>query len=232
MATGKKSAKTSKTAHVLNVITGVEASGETADSAAVVSPVHAPVAPILEVARANDDALADTILSALTAEVENSGSAPTEEPAPETPPAQAQASEKEPEAASEAANPSQSIPAPPAASSEQAEEIPAESAEHGKPEEQAPMDQPSHTKEQYYNITQALVEERAPKYMKMMGICMCPRCQADVKALALSNLTPKYIVMQPSQVTPMFSVYEGKFGAAVTAQIISACRVVQDRPRH
>lgn len=208
MATGKKSAKTSKTAHVLNVITGVEASGETADSAAVVSPVHAPVAPILEVARANDDALADTILSALTAEVENSGSAPTEEPAPET------------------------SPAPPAASSEQAEEIPAESAEHGEPEEQAPMDQPSHTEEQYYNITQALVEERAPKYMKMMGICMCPRCQADVKALALSNLTPKYIVMQPSQVTPMFSVYEGKFGAAVTAQIISACRVVQDHPRH
>jgi len=224
MATGKKSAKTSKTAHVLNVITGAEASGETADSAAVMSPVRAPVAPILEVARANDDALEDTILNALTAEVEGGEPASAEEPAPAASPAQAP--EAGPKAKPEAVNPPEPIPAPPAASPE--ETMPAQPEERSKPE----ADQAPQHEEKYYNITQALVEERAPKYMKMMGMCMCPRCRADVKALTLSNLPPKYIVMQPSQITPMFSVYEGKLGAAVTAQIISACRVVQDNPRH
>ena len=33
-----------------------------------------------------------------------------------------------------------------------------------------------------------LVEEKAERYVKMFGLCPCPRCVADVKALALTRL--------------------------------------------
>ena len=84
----------------------------------------------------------------------------------------------------------------------------------------------------YHNITQALVESKAEKYMKMVDMCCCPRCTADVKAKALCNLPPKYIVMHKSALTPMLSYYEGRFSAAVTAQIFAACQLVKENPRH
>ena len=84
----------------------------------------------------------------------------------------------------------------------------------------------------YFNVTQALVEDKALAYMKRLGMCCCPRCMADVKALALTSLAPKYIVMRKSEMTPMLSYYEGRLGAAVTAQIFAACQLVMDRPRH
>jgi hypothetical protein len=84
----------------------------------------------------------------------------------------------------------------------------------------------------HVNIMQALVEEKSLKYIQMFGLCTCSRCVADVKALALSNLPPKYIVMHKGQVVPMLSVYEGRFSSALTAQIINACKVVMQNPRH
>ena len=213
MATSKKSAKTSKTAHVLNVITGAQASSEAADDGVDSPAAHVPVPPVLEVARANDDALSEAILDALTEELEEDDApVSASEPVPPASSVRTQSLEK-------------SAPAEP---EEAADAAPAETDQ---PEPAVPNNPPQNA-QKYYNVTQALVEDKTLKYMKMMGMCTCPRCQADVKALALSNLPPKYIVMQPSQITPMFSVYEGKYGAAVTAQLISACRVVLESPRH
>jgi hypothetical protein len=79
---------------------------------------------------------------------------------------------------------------------------------------------------------QVLVEENAEKYIQMFGLCNCPRCKADVKALALNDLPPKYVVMEKGQVVPRISVYEGRYQAAVTAQILRACKTVMENPRH
>ncbi|MPN62939.1 hypothetical protein SDC9_210692 [bioreactor metagenome] len=84
----------------------------------------------------------------------------------------------------------------------------------------------------YINVVQALVEEKAPKYMDMLGVCHCPRCIADVKALALSNLPPKYIVVPKSQSSPMLTVYESKYSAPITVQLLAACKTVIEHPRH
>ena len=83
----------------------------------------------------------------------------------------------------------------------------------------------------YINIMQALVEEKTPQYIKLLGVCSCSRCLADVKALALSHLEPKYIVVHSSQHFP-YTVYENRYNAAVTSQIIAACRTVMGNPRH
>jgi hypothetical protein len=79
---------------------------------------------------------------------------------------------------------------------------------------------------------QILVEENTEKYMNMFGLCQCPRCVVDVKALALNNLQPKYVVMKEGEMVPRITLYEGRFQTAVTAQILRACQSVMANPRH
>lgn len=84
----------------------------------------------------------------------------------------------------------------------------------------------------YVNVMESLVEDKAMKYINMFGLCKCPRCVADVKALALNRLEPKYVVMKTGDVIPRITLYEGQFSAAVTAQLLTACKMVMEHPRH
>lgn len=83
-----------------------------------------------------------------------------------------------------------------------------------------------------YNVMQLLVEESAEKYMKMFGVCDCPRCRADVRAIALNNLPPKYVVMKPEDHIPRITLYEQQSAAEVTAHLLRACSQVAESPRH
>lgn len=84
----------------------------------------------------------------------------------------------------------------------------------------------------YLNVMQMLVEDKADKYIKMNGICPCPRCRIDVVALTLSKLPSKYVVVQRSDAVPMMTVYENRYGTAVTSQLMAACERVKAHPRH
>lgn len=83
-----------------------------------------------------------------------------------------------------------------------------------------------------FNVMQALVEDKAEKYIKMFGLCSCNRCHIDVVALALSNLPAKYVVAKPHELIPRLSIYEQKYSASIVTQVMSACRRVLDRPHH
>ncbi|MBQ9618854.1 MAG: late competence development ComFB family protein [Oscillibacter sp.] len=83
-----------------------------------------------------------------------------------------------------------------------------------------------------FNLTQALVEDKAEKLMKQFGMCTCNRCKVDVTAIALSNLPAKYVAMQNRDILPLLSMYEEKYSAAVTVQVMNACRLVMKRPHH
>lgn len=84
----------------------------------------------------------------------------------------------------------------------------------------------------YLNVMELLVEEPLEKYVKLFGLCTCQRCLADVRALALSRLSPKYVVLPASAVKPMLSLYQAKWEATVIAQVIQACKTVMESPRH
>ena len=84
----------------------------------------------------------------------------------------------------------------------------------------------------FVNVMLPLVEEKLLKYVRMFHLCECPRCLADVKALALSHLPSKYVVLEGSTYTPMMSFYQAKFDSDVTAQVIHACKQVMEAPRH
>ena len=286
MATGKKGAKGNKTAHVLNLLTAPgEAAPPPAEEAAEGVPEAAPAAsgrpllpPILEVAQANDDTLAQQIQQALEEELspppaENSpvkeetpvvedkpasggkmsqddiekmlasmGAPADEPPAPEPEPAPA------PQPASggkmsqddiekmlasmgaPADEPPAPEPEPAPAPQPAAEERPA--APVPPAAEAAPTPPPEDEDLAYINVMQILVEEKAPRYIKMFGLCPCKHCQADVMALTLSNLVPKYVVLPKRDRIPMLTVYEGRFNSTIFAQLTRACKVVMDHPHH
>ena len=286
MATGKKGAKGNKTAHVLNLLTAPgEAAPPPAEEAAEGVPEAAPAAsgrpllpPILEVAQANDDTLAQQIQQALEEELspppaENSpvkeetpvvedkpasggkmsqddiekmlasmGAPADEPPTPEPEPAPApqppsggKMSQDDIEKmlasmGAPADEPPAPEPEPSPAPQPAAEEKPA--APVPPAAEAAPTPPPEDEDLAYINVMQILVEEKAPRYIKMFGLCPCKHCQADVMALTLSNLVPKYVVLPKRDRIPMLTVYEGRFNSTIFAQLTRACKVVMDHPHH
>ncbi|MPM11973.1 hypothetical protein SDC9_58324 [bioreactor metagenome] len=240
---------TNKTAHVLNVITGGREAAEEVPFDAPVSPpaappaappeaadpppvaapppvvaplpVVAPAVPVVEVEHAPEE-LSNQIREALREEVERAEADAFSVLQPEvikTGDYAAPSSSSSPAETSAAVPPISSI----------GRRTPERSAPPLFGEPQVPSE--AGDESEYVNVMQALVREKVPKYMKLLGVCPCSRCQADVEALALSHLEPKYIVLQKCQRFP-YSVYENHYNAAVTSQIISACRVVMEHPRH
>ena len=101
--------------------------------------------------------------------------------------------------------------------------------------EPAPAPTPEPPEEEdvtYTNVMQVLVEEKAPRYIQKFGLCTCKHCAADVKALTLSNLVPKYVVLSKMDRIPMLTVYEGRFSSTIFAQLTRACKIVMDHPHH
>ena len=217
-----------------------------------VSPRRA-VPPILEVARENSEALSRTIHDALSQALEEelaqSQPEPQPEPAPQVEtqpePVLQQEQESQPEPVSEPepqpAPQAESEPEPPAASEAYPEPEP-EPASQPEAEPQPQMEPKAEERMGtrmtlpdggvYINVMAELVEEPLEKYVRLFGLCDCPRCLADVRALALSRLPPKYVVLSPDTMAPLMSFYQAKFESAVIAQVIYACKAVMEHPRH
>ena len=251
MAPTKKNTKGSKTAHVLNLLTAPDASKEGApagDEAAAASAGQAAPAvssrpllpPILEVAQSNDDNLAQQIQQALEDELEETSEVEPAPPPAAEPPTQSVVEEVSPVTTEQAPAPAPAAPepAPDPEPAPEPEPVPApEPQPEPKPAPAAakPASQPPEEEEEdvtYTNVMQVLVEEKAPKYIKKFGLCTCKHCAADVKALTLSNLVPKYVVLSKLDRIPMLTVYEGRFSSTIFAQLTRACKIVMDHPHH
>ena len=210
-----KDNKTSKTARVMNLLSkkpdpAGEAPADADTATAAPAPAAAPVPPIVA-SMAPDAAVSGQIKNALEDALANElGTAPAPRPEPA------------PQAASPAPAP-QPVPAPeppaPAPEEDQAAEV--------RFHEPLVPENPG-----YINVMQALVEEKAPKYVQMFGLCQCERCMADVKAYTLNHLPSKYVVVERGDLIPRLTVYEGRFVSDITAQLLQACKVVMERPHH
>lgn len=285
----RKGSRSSKTDHVLNLLShpstpepqqpAKQAANEKAPEEAL--PTSAPegntvphhdappreerrlTPPVLEVARANNEALEETIREALESALalDESEGAPAEEPtaAEEPSPVEESVPTESSVPVEESAPAEESAPveepAPTEAPAPIEEPVPVEKpapAEEPAPvKEPAPAEEPISNKlptpeeaalikpeeilpdeSRFVNVMLPLVEEKLLKYVRMFHLCECPRCLADVKALALSHLPPKYVVLEGSTYTPMMSFYQAKFDSDVTAQVIHACKQVMEAPRH
>lgn len=218
--------KTSKTARVMNLLS------KKADPAVSTEEAPAPAAavPPIVTSMAPDAAVSVQIKNALENALEGelgpqqpAPAAPAEQPAPEPQP--------EPEPVQAAPQPEpQPEPAP-------APEEPAAPPQADEPAPAPVAEEPAHQflepeNPGYINVMQVLVEEKAPKYVEMFGLCTCKRCMEDVKAFTLNHLPPKYVVLEPGDRVPRLTVYEGKFSSDITAQLLQACKVIHETPHH
>lgn len=285
----KKNDKSSKTAHVLNLITSPaekaaaqkaaaeseaaaapelaaeavanEAFGSEAAEAGAVNQQAAQVRqplipPILQVAHRHDESLAEQIRGALEEELPPETTAEpaapvvsrrpkpvaTLEPQPE--PVPQPQSEATPQTAPQPAPVPQPEPTPQAVP--QPALVPEQSAPAPQPQFKLPASAivssftipeppplpPLDEELNFVNVMQMLVESMAPRYVEKFGLCSCPRCLEDVKALALTNLGPKYTVFRASERVPMLTVYEKRYASQVAAELTKACNVVKANPRH
>ena len=204
--------KTSKTARVMNLLSKkadpVEDTAAPAP-AAPVPPIVTSMAPDAAASVQIRNALEDALEGELGAQAAPAPSVPVQpEPAPAAP--------EQPPVPQAGPEPQPAAPAAPA-------EEPAAPAKSAFPEPENPG---------YINVMQVLVEEKAPKYVEMFGLCTCKRCMEDVKAYTLNHLPPKYVVLEPNDRVPRLTVYEGKFSSDITAQLLQACKLVMERPHH
>ena len=222
--------KTNKTSHVLNLITGsqppVASSGETQPSSsasgetqqegsAAEEPVRVPSANVTVVDPREEGKLAEEIQKNLIQELEKEQ---TEEQAEQP---------GEPEEQSE----------------EQSEEQTEEQTEQPKTNAGTPVQkEPEQQEEQKqedgpsYRVVNIMEEILTPELildaLKSNDTCTCSRCQADVKALMLTRLPPKYIVADNTTVPMLLTFYRNKFRVAVLSQSMRACMEVKEHPRH
>lgn len=68
--------------------------------------------------------------------------------------------------------------------------------------------------------------------MKKYDVCTCSRCCADVMALCLTCLPPKYVVVDGSPTAPIIGYYESRNRARIITEIVKACILVKEKPRH
>ena len=228
--------KTNKTSHVLNLITGsqppvtssgetqppAQASGETQQKGSTAEePVRVPSANVTVVDPREEGKLAEEIQKNLIRELEKEQ---TQEQA-EQPREQEEQSEEQTEQPNEQAEQAQ----------EQTEQPQTNAGtpvqkEPEQQEEQKQEDRPS------YRVVNIMEEILTPELildvLKSNDTCTCSRCQADVKALMLTRLPPKYIVADNTAVPMLLTYYHNKFRVAVLSQSIRACMDVKEHPRH
>ncbi|WP_018086772.1 late competence development ComFB family protein [Desulfurispora thermophila] len=63
-------------------------------------------------------------------------------------------------------------------------------------------------------------------------LCQCERCLADIKALALNNLKPHYVVSEKGEILKDAALKEVANRADVITAITRAIQVVAANPRH
>ena len=234
--------KTNKTSHVLNLITSsqppVASSGETQPSSsasgetqqegsAAEEPVRVPSANVTVVDPREEGKLAEEIQKNLIQELEKEQ---TEEQA-EQPGEQEEQSEEQSEEQQEEQT------------EEQQEEQTEEQTEQPKTNAGTPVQkEPEQQEEQKqedgpsYRVVNIMEEILTPELildaLKSNDTCTCSRCQADVKALMLTRLPPKYIVADNTTVPMLLTFYRNKFRVAVLSQSMRACMEVKEHPRH
>lgn len=228
--------KTNKTSHVLNLITGsqppvtssdetqpsAQASGETQQKGSTAEePVRVPSANVTVVDPREEGKLAEEIQKNLIRELEKEQTQEQAEQSRE----QEEQSEEQTEQPNEQAEQTQE-------QTEQPQTNPGTPVQK-EPEQQEGQKQEDRPSYRVVNIMEEiLTPELILDALKDNDTCTCSRCQADVKALMLTRLPPKYIVADNTAVPMLLTYYHNKFRVAVLSQSIRACMDVKEHPRH
>jgi len=83
------------------------------------------------------------------------------------------------------------------------------------------------------NYMEVAVEHVLPNLLKAFGkICTCDKCIMDIKAIALNNLKPHYVVTDKGELYSKVNEMEVQFQTDVMKALIDAIAIVSQNPRH
>jgi len=64
------------------------------------------------------------------------------------------------------------------------------------------------------------------------SVCKCDRCRLDMTALALNNLSPKYVVTDVGRAHTKLESAKAQFQIDIVKELIAAIQKVSKNPRH
>ena len=204
--------KTNKTNHVLNLLSGAEEQ-ETQDTA---MPKEAE-SKVRIVTPNEEDAVAADVQQLLEEELMQEEMALKEQKEKEQQMEEERAAEEEAEATDETESAADAGVEPEPSAEAEVKET--------EPEPEAPP-------YLLVNVMESIVDDKIDYYMDKFNVCRCARCRADVKALALTHLEPKYVVVDTSGISAFLSLYTNKFSSEVLFHLGQACMQVLENPRH
>jgi len=79
------------------------------------------------------------------------------------------------------------------------------------------------------NVTETIVTSWAKKLLEQSANCKCKRCYLDIVALAMNNLSPKYVV---STERNALLTQDHQLRADAIKEIKSAMDIIANRPHH
>ena len=83
-----------------------------------------------------------------------------------------------------------------------------------------------------HNVMETLVEDHLDSCIRGAGACSCEFCRADVKALALNKLPPRYASRLQGSIITRANNMKSQASTDVLAAIMEAIAIVQANPRH
>ncbi len=83
-----------------------------------------------------------------------------------------------------------------------------------------------------YNMTEKMVDYKLKELIFASKICTCERCTADVRALALNELPPKYTVSRIGEIVTEFELLSIQEQANIIMAIMYGINIVAQSPHH
>lgn len=84
----------------------------------------------------------------------------------------------------------------------------------------------------YLNVMEHVVQNKVLEYAAKLDVCCCGHCIADITALTLTNLPPKYVVVEPPSASPLLNFYVNRYSQQVIVELTKACFTVKQNPHH
>ncbi|BBE31058.1 hypothetical protein OSSY52_11990 [Tepiditoga spiralis] len=87
---------------------------------------------------------------------------------------------------------------------------------------------------QLKNIMEDIVEDVYNDLLKtnLIKICNCPKCHADVLAIVLNNIKPKYVVTEKGEAIERTNELRDQIRVDVLEQLLKAVEIVSKNPHH
>ena len=85
---------------------------------------------------------------------------------------------------------------------------------------------------QVKNYMENCVVDSMKMVLKQINACQCDKCSADILAIALNTLPPKYVVTEKGELYSKLATLRQQFDVDIIAAITKAAVIVGRSPRH